>query len=305
MTRAPGIAVGVASCGRPAELATCLAAIAEQTLSPAEVIIVDQDPSQAAREAVERSGLEAARYVEQERRGLSASRNLALELASAAVLAVTDDDCAPDPGWLEAIAAALAREPRPGAVTGPILPLGEGPPGSYAISLRESDEPVDHRGQIQPWGVGSGASFAALTALLREQRGWDERLGAGSRGMAAEDADLLYRLLCAGEVVRYDPAAIVRHGWQTRERRLATRWSYGFGIGAMCGLALMRRDWFSLRMLVGYARLHVRPLAVAALRRDGDGIAQHGRALASLPPGLIYGLRNGSAPPRTLATGGG
>jgi GT2 family glycosyltransferase len=289
-------AVGVATCGRPESLRTCLAGLAEQRLAPAEVIVVDQAPSDGARTEVARSGLAAARYVEQERLGLSASRNLALRETGSSVLAVTDDDCVPDPGWLEGLAGAFARLPRPDAVTGPVLPLGEPPPGGFAISLRVSTEPVDHRGRKQPWGVGSGGNFAAPVDLLRRVGGWDERLGAGSGGMAAEDADLLYRLLLEGALVRYEPAAVVRHAWQTRERRLATRWSYGYGVGAMSGLTLARRDLYALRMLAGYGRPHVRGLAAALLRARREAVGEHGRALASLAPGLLYGLRASSKP---------
>jgi len=293
------ITVGVATCGRAESLGCCLAALAEQGLAPAEVIVVDQAPSAEARAVVAASRLANASYVEQAHLGLSASRNLALRLAVGPVLAVTDDDCAPDPGWLEAVAAAFGREPRPGAVTGPILPLGERPPDGHAISLRVMTQPVDHRGRLQPWGVGSGGNFAAPVELLERHGGWDERLGAGSGGLAAEDAELIYRLLRAGELVRYEPAASVRHAWQTRERRLATRWSYGFGIGALCGLTLARRDPFAFRMLAGYARQHVRPLAAALVRRRGGAVSEHARALASIAPGLVYGLRSASKPARS------
>ena len=71
-----GITVGVATCGRPESLRTCLAALAGQRTAPDEVVVVDQDPSEEARAAVAASGLADASYVEQRRRGLSASRNL-------------------------------------------------------------------------------------------------------------------------------------------------------------------------------------------------------------------------------------
>jgi GT2 family glycosyltransferase len=295
--------VAVATCGRPDALARCLAALAGQTEPAAEVIVVDQAPSDAARAAVAASGVAGVSYVEQPRLGLSASRNLALRSAANAVLAVTDDDCAPDPGWLAAVAAALERPPTPGAITGPVLTLGEPPADGFAISLRETDERVDHVGRTQPWGVGSGGNFAAPVKLLSRHGGWDERLGAGSGGMAAEDADLIYRLLLGEVIVRYEPEAIVRHAWQTRARRMETRWSYGYGVGAMCGLRLAGRDLYSLRMLAGYARLHVRPLLVAAVRRQGGTAAEHGRALASLAPGLIYGLRSAAKPRSSLPAG--
>jgi GT2 family glycosyltransferase len=287
---AADVTVGVATCGRPEALARCLAGLAADEALPGEVVVVDQAPSEDARRAVAASGLPGVRYVEQPRLGLSASRNLALSSASCPVLAVTDDDCVPGPGWVAALAAALGRSPVPAAVTGAILPLGDGGPGLYAVSLRESRQPADHAGRVLPWTAGSGANFAARRELLLAHGGWDERLGAGSAGQAAEDADLLYRLLRSGAVVRYEPTAVVRHEWQTRARRLATRWSYGYGVGAMCGLWLRRRDRFAARMLLGYVRLHLRPLASAVSHADRRRAAEHIRALASLGPGLLYGL---------------
>lgn len=298
-----GITVGVATCGRPDGLARCLLALAAQTTPATEVIVVDQDPSEEARAAVAASGLAAARYLEQPRLGLSASRNLALGSASEAVLAVTDDDCVPEPTWLAGIAAALERPPAPDAVTGRILPLGPPPPGAYAISMRESEIPVDHAGRAVPWHVGTGGNFAGRVSTLLACGGWDERLGTGSRGQAAEDADMFYRLLVAGSVVRYEPAAVVRHEWSPRARRLATRWSYGYGVGAMSGLWLARRDRFSMTMMGDYARPHVRPLLGALWRRDPAVVAEHFRALASIVPGLVYGLRAARRPAVTSAAG--
>ncbi len=135
-------------------------ALAAQSVPPSEVIVVDQAPSHEARAAATGRDLPAVRYLEQPRLGLSASRNLALRSASTAVLAVTDDDCVPDPSWLAAIAAALEREPRPQVVTGRVLPLGERAPGTFAISLRELDTSVDHSRPVLPWTVGSGGNRA-------------------------------------------------------------------------------------------------------------------------------------------------
>ena len=208
----------------------------ERDSGPGELIVVDQAPSADSRRQVEECGIAAARYLEQARLGLSASRNLALAVASHDVLGGHRRRLCSGSGWIEAITAAFGRSPAPAAVTGPILPLGPQRSGSYAISLRPVGPAVDYRGRVIPWKTGSGGNFAAPRELLRRHAGWDERLGAGSRGKAAEDADLLYRILRAGGTVHYEPAAVVRHEWQTRDRRLATRWSYGYGIGALCGL---------------------------------------------------------------------
>lgn len=292
----PDVTVAIATCGRPLGLARCLAAIAAGP-APAAVVVVDQAPSPHAREAARSVPGLAVRYLEQARVGLSASRNLALAVTETRLLAVTDDDCTPDPGWVAAIDAAFERVPAPSAVTGPIVTRGDRPPGAHAISLRLAATACDHRGRMLPWDAGSGANFAAPAALLRELGGWDERLGVGSPGRAAEDSDLLYRVLRVGGVVRYEPAAIIAHDWQTWERRLSTRTSYGHGIGALCGLWLRHGDRYALRMAASYARLHGRELTLAVARRDRRATRQHARALRAFAPGLLYGLSAGPRPP--------
>ena len=285
------ITVSVATCGRPSSLDRCLRALASGTTRPRETIVVDQAPSPDSRRVVEQCEIERVRYLEQARLGIAAAHNLALAACSGFALAVADDDCAPDPDWVAAVTAAFDRDPMPAAVTGPVLPLGPRPPGAHAIALRTDARAVDHRGRMLPWIAGSGNNFAARCDVLRRHAGWDERLGTGSPGQSAEDTDLLYRILRAGGVVRYEPAAVVRHEWQTWDRRLATRSSYAHGIGALCGLWLRRRDGFALGMLAAYAEDHLRALGSAAARRDRGARAEHLRALAGLVPGMLYGLR--------------
>src|SRR4051812_31900344 len=123
----PRITVAIATCGRPEALRTCLTAIAGQSRTPEQLIIVDQDPLAETREVVAQSNLPFT-YVEQERRGLSASRNRALSIADGDVLAVTDDDCFPDADWVEALIDGFGSEAAPDAVTGPVLPPPGDPP---------------------------------------------------------------------------------------------------------------------------------------------------------------------------------
>jgi glycosyltransferase involved in cell wall biosynthesis len=64
-----------------------------QTVSPLEVIVVDDEPSEAARVAVASVDDDRVRYVAHERnRGLSAARNTALARAQGEFVAFLDDD---------------------------------------------------------------------------------------------------------------------------------------------------------------------------------------------------------------------
>lgn len=285
------LSVAIATCGRPEALRTCMAAIAKQSRAPDQLIIVDQDPLPETREVVTQSGLPVT-YVEQERRGLSASRNLALSVAEGDVLAVTDDDCFPDDGWAEGLIDGFRRKAAPDAVTGPILPPPGDPPSDMcALSLRPSRETRLFSARVIPWQVGSGANFAARVDLLRKLGGWDERLGVGTSGMAGEDIDIVDRLLAAGGSILYSGDVVMHHAWQTRERRRATRWSYGYGIGALSGLRLGRRDAYGWRMLGSYSKMHLRELLREARRGDWTGVRERLTSLSALGPSLIYGFR--------------
>lgn len=284
------ISVAVATCGRPEALRTCLAAIAGQSRAPDQIIVVDQQPVAATRDVIAQSGLHIE-YLEQARRGLSASRNLALSAATGAILAVTDDDCFPDRGWIEALVDGFASPAAPAAVTGPVLPPPGDPPSDMcALSLRVSRETRLFSARVIPWQVGSGANFAAHVTMLRELGGWDERLGVGTRGMAGEDIDIVDRLLAAGRSILYQGDAVMHHAWQTRQRRRATRWSYGYGIGAMSGLRLGRRDPYGWRLLASYSKMHLRELVREARRGKWTGVRERITSLGALGPSLVYGL---------------
>lgn len=287
------LSVAIATCGRPEALRTCLAAMAEQTLPPHQLLVVDQRPLAATRDVLSQSGLRVE-YLEQERRGLSGSRNLALANATGNVLAVTDDDCFPDPHWLERLSAGFGHQPAPDAVTGPILPpAGQPPSDMCALSLRPSRDTRLFSSRVRPWQVGSGANFAARVDVLREVGGWDERLGVGTRGMAAEDIDVVDRLLAAGRSILYQGDAVMHHAWQTRERRRATRWSYGYGIGSASGLRVAQGDSYGWGMLASYSKMHLRDLVREARHGEWNKVRERVTSLSALVPSFIYGLREG------------
>ena len=80
------------------------------------------------------------------------------------------------------------------------------------VTIQESETPVtlDARSFI-PVGLIHGANMAFRRKPLLEARGFDERLGAGTRFRSGEDTDALWRLSLAGYDGRYEPDIVVYH----------------------------------------------------------------------------------------------
>ncbi len=290
-----GVTVAIATADRPASLARCLEALAAGNQAPLEVVVVDQG-SLPETEVVVRAraaALPRLRLVPQARRGLSASRNLGLQETVGAILAVTDDDCVPDPGWVAAIAAALDEDPSLAGVTGPMLPLGADQPGLVAVSSRTSSVRIDHRRGASPWNVGTGGNMAVRREWLARVGGWDERLGVGAAGKAGEDIALVDRLLTAGAVIRYEPAAIVRHERRASKSRRATRWTYGHGVGTSCGILLREGHIRGATTLGRWTSLRLGLAARSLVRADIGEAVDEARVLCGTVLGVVRGVRLG------------
>jgi hypothetical protein len=132
--------------------------------------------------------------------------------------------------------------------------------------------------------------------VLTTLNGYDERLGVGTRGAAGEDLELIDRLLQAGRRIRFEPAAIVYHARKPLRERLATRWSYGMGVGALCGLRLGARDWFGVRVLAHWLSMRLGRLLHALTRRDVVTCKEELLMLRGTLAGVAYGWSQATVP---------
>src|SRR4051812_18815161 len=93
---------------RSAQLEKCLAAVAGQTLKPAEVIVIDNAPEdETTKETASRWGVS---YFVEPRLGLSRARNRGAAEASSDIVAYIDDDALPSLDWLEKFLAAFNQQ---------------------------------------------------------------------------------------------------------------------------------------------------------------------------------------------------
>lgn len=210
------MSVVVATFRRPRGLSALLGGLSQQRQPPPfEVVVVDNDPSGSARSAVVEHGT-AVRYVRESRPGASHARNTGVAASRAEVLAITDDDVVPDPGWLAALTTPLLHGEAD--VTGGPVCLDP-----HVARPRWWDESIS--GYLSGFSLGpcaralTGADDYLLTANLGVRRGQVLQAGGfdpwlGPRGrihLVGDDARLVRELRRRGADVRYVPDAVVVH----------------------------------------------------------------------------------------------
>jgi glycosyltransferase involved in cell wall biosynthesis len=194
------VSVVVPTFERPELLSRCLVALGAQDFDPAayEVIVADNAASPRTRRQVEdwagRSRV-AVRYVAAgHARGPAVARNAGWRAARGGIVAFTDDDCVPDPGWLTAGVAALAD----GAA---------GARGRIVVPLPE--RPTDYQRNAAALETAEFATANCFyrRATLAAVRGFDERFTVAWR----EDSDLFFSLLERGSRLVEASGAVVVH----------------------------------------------------------------------------------------------
>lgn len=199
-------AVIVPTAGRPGYLDVALGSLAPQAAAAgAELIVVDDGPSDATRATAERHG---ARYIAHDRgRGLNAARNTAVAATGAPLLCFVDDDVRAKPGWLDALLRGAAEAGDDVLVfTGPIRAVFEGvrrrtcgrelPPVTH-LDLGSADTDAEYA-----WG----ANLTLRREAIVRAGPFDETLG-----LYGDEQEWQDRVRAAGGHVRYLAGAALEH----------------------------------------------------------------------------------------------
>jgi GT2 family glycosyltransferase len=272
----PTATIAVCTRDRPDDLRACLSALEGLPDDGQEVVVVDNAPTtDAARSVV--GEFAGVRYILEPEPGLNVARQRALREASGEVVAFTDDDARPDPGWLRALLANF-HDPLVLCVTGLTMPLElETPaqelferisPFARGFTRRIFQSPPHDPLVAGP--IGAGANMALRRLAVEQLGGFDEALDAGTPTKSGGDHELFTRLLASGHRIVYDPAALVWH----RHRRdwhdlRATIHGYGVGVYAAWTRALVvdRELGVPAAAWRWFRRVQLRALARAMLRR--------------------------------------
>jgi glycosyltransferase involved in cell wall biosynthesis len=242
----------------------------------------------ATRGVADRYGV---RCIRAEQPGTSLARNVGWQQAQHALIGFVDDDVLVEPGWADALVAALSR-PGVDFVTGRIdLPPEQASIEDAVSLLPDPDARTldrDTRGLF-----GMSANAGVRRAAVQAIGGFDTRLGPATWFGGGEDNDFFDRLVRAGYTGRYDPDVRVLHvQWRQGRDYLAVQWAYGKGMGARFAKAVLR-DRRHARTLIpevtrlGGVRTAVADVRTRSRRSWGPPIAWRVGALAGFVVGLV------------------
>ncbi len=240
-----------------------LDSVAAQTRPPDEVVIADGGSTDGTLEELRRA--DGITVVEEPGANIARGRNVAVAAATHDVIAVSDADCVLDPGWLEALTAAIER----GAdvAMGVSMPLTTTFFQDVAAAIAVPDPSELREERFMP----SSRSVAFRREALLAAGGYPEWLAIG------EDMYLDHRWRDAGVRMELVPEAVVH--WRARDD-LAAHWRQYAAYARGDAEAGMHPHRHALRFAV-YGGLAA---ALLARRRRGLALAGAGGAAYAARP---------------------
>jgi glycosyltransferase involved in cell wall biosynthesis len=205
LTAAQTVTVVVPARDAAPTIGAALAGLGAQRRAADEVIVVD-DGSADATAAIAEASPVVTRVVRTDGAGPGAARNAGAAVATGDVLAFTDADCVPQPGWLEAALGALQDAD---LVQGRTTP----PPG-------EAVGPFDRSlWVLAPWGLFETANLVVRRALFARLGGFEPWLSPAGGKELAEDVWFGWRAVRAGARTAFCDDAVVHHAVFPRSAR--------------------------------------------------------------------------------------
>ena len=306
----PRLAVVIPTRERYTRLAFCLDALAGQTAPSRwlEVIVVcdEDDPPPSL---LPDPGIPIQVLTTPPRSTPAAKRNAGWEASRAPLVAFTDDDCRPSPGWTEALLSAWEEGDGNTFLNGPVGP----DPDERQLLTGLARTLVVTEGQR--WYPTANLLFPR--SLLEELGGFDPAF----RRAGGEDTDLALRAIEGGARPRFVPEAMVWHAVHTRNvvealqeaaradgvallfkrhpaqrRRIFARffWKRSHALALLAGIGILaarRRPALGLLALLPYVRENI-DTSVRMTRKHAVANALH------LPVRLLVDLAESAATAR-------
>lgn len=248
---APKIALVVATRNRAKRLEAFFDSLRRlKYADPWELIIVNNgstDETGECLKAFASSCPERVIILTEPKPGKGRAHNRGWRASTAPVIAFTDDDCYPDPDFLNETEVVF-RDESLGVAGGRIL-LYDPTDARITIAERQCSQ-CFNAGDFVLAGSVQGANMAFRRQALVDIDGFDDNLGPGTP-FSFEDIDGVLRVLAAGWKAKFDPRPLVYHHHGRKPGKEAdSLWqSYAVGRGAyyMKCILFMPQRWRCLR----------------------------------------------------------
>ena len=278
------ISLVIPTLGRPI-LEQCLYHILLGSAWPACLIVVEQgsNPETAGwLERVRHIGV-PVKHILSTQRGRSAGINRGLEQTSTRFVAITDDDCFVEEGWLRNLATKLQQHPQ-AVITGRVEAAGE----DMVLVVTSPTPSIQSRPRLK-FDSMSGGNMGASLDIFRKVGLFEEDPVMAT----AEDAEWAYRALRKGISIRYEPDVVLAHfGWRDTRKRLEQYRDYALSHGGFYGKYLRRGDLFMLVRAGGHFGRALRRWVRGAVTGNAE-LAMLGKAYClNLLPGIRAGMRS-------------
>src|SRR3989338_5963284 len=187
---APLISVVVPAYNCRGTIDRCIQALKNLDLKNYEIIIVDDGSTDGTQDMLKKAASGKMRCMRQENAGPAAARNTGAKAARGEILAFTDSDCVPYPGWLDHVARQFADK------------------GVVGV---EGAIETDRMAVLTQSVKSEGGRFLTANMFYRKkdflaEGGFDERFRRAFR----EDTDMAIRMMSLGRIV-YEPTSKVYH----------------------------------------------------------------------------------------------
>lgn len=282
------ISLIIPTIGRPI-LEQCLYWILEGSTWPACLIVVEQGSNADVAgwlERVRHSGM-PVKHILSTQRGRSAGINRGLEQTRTRFVAITDDDCFVEAGWLRNMATKLCEHPH-AVITGRVEAAGK----DMIVVVTSQTPSVQKRPRLKFDSMSGGNMGASLDIFRRVGLFEEDPVMA-----TAEDAEWAYRALRRGISIRYEPDVVLAHfGWRDAGKRVEQYRDYALSHGGFYGKYLRRGDLFMLTRAAGHFGRALRRWVRGTVAGNSE-LAMLGKEYCfNLLPGILAGMRSKTRP---------
>jgi glycosyltransferase involved in cell wall biosynthesis len=285
------VSVLVCTRNRPKSLLRTVGAVLADAAPDLELIVMDQSEEADSEQALRTLAADPRlRYTRTRARGKGAALNEGLRLARGAVVACTDDDCVPAPGWAREMANAVLAHPKAAVVFCNVRPEPYDPAEGYVPAYEPARDRVLRSVSDARLGLGLGAGMALRRDAILALGGFDELFGPGSRFGSGDDWDISLRALLTGwEVHEIANVSILHYGFRSWAEGRSHTLRDWIAIGALCAKPLRAGYFSALPLAVWMLTVDALwpPLRDLVMLRQPRGKAR----IVGFARGFIGGLR--------------